>query len=81
MSSAQVIQLFRAAAFGSEGIEKSCAAYDLAPSRLHDRNRCPFLRRSLGERVQIEEHWTRERVRASRIRLLADRRAPRTLSA
>src|SRR5690348_3735338 len=39
MSSAQVSQLFRAAAFDPEGIEKLCAAYDLATSQLHDRDR------------------------------------------
>ena len=41
MSSAQVIQLFRAAAFDPEGVEKLCAAYDLATSQLHDRDRRP----------------------------------------
>jgi hypothetical protein len=31
MSSAQIIQIFRAAAFDPEGIERLCSAYDLAP--------------------------------------------------
>jgi hypothetical protein len=37
MSNAQVIQLFRAAAFDPEGLESLCIAYDLATGRLHDR--------------------------------------------
>jgi hypothetical protein len=40
MSSAHIVQLFRAA-FGPEEIERLCAAYDLATARLHDRDRRP----------------------------------------
>jgi hypothetical protein len=43
MSSAQIIQLFRAAAFDPESVDKMCSAYDLATSRLHDRDRRPAL--------------------------------------
>jgi hypothetical protein len=41
MSSAQIVQLFRGAAFDPEGVESLCAAYTLATSRLHDRDRRP----------------------------------------
>jgi hypothetical protein len=43
MSSAQVFQLFRAAAFDPEGVERLCAAYDFATSRLHDGDRRPAI--------------------------------------
>jgi hypothetical protein len=43
MSSAQIIQLFRAAAFDPDGIERLCSAYDLATARLHDRDRRPAM--------------------------------------
>jgi hypothetical protein len=43
MSSAQIVQLFRAAAFDPEAIERLCAAYDLATARLHDRDRRPAM--------------------------------------
>ena len=39
MSSAQIIQLFRAAAFDPESVATLSAAYDLATRRLHDRDR------------------------------------------
>ena len=41
MSSAQVVQLFRAAAFDPETVAKLCEAYDLATRSLHDRDRRP----------------------------------------
>ena len=41
MGSAQVIQLFRAAAFDPESLEQLCSAYDLATTSLHDRDRRP----------------------------------------
>jgi hypothetical protein len=43
MSSAQIIQLFRAAAFDPESVATLSAAYDLATRRLHDRDRRPAL--------------------------------------
>jgi hypothetical protein len=43
MGSAQVIQLFRAAAFDPEGVERLCSAYDHAISRLHDGDRRPAI--------------------------------------
>jgi hypothetical protein len=43
MSSAQIVQLFRAAAFDPEEIERLCSAYDLASARLHDRDRRPSM--------------------------------------
>ncbi len=41
MSSTHIVQLFRAAAFDAESVERLCSAYDLATSRLHDRDRRP----------------------------------------
>lgn len=43
MSSAQIIQLFRGAAFDPESVNTLCSAYDLATTRLHDRDRRPAL--------------------------------------
>jgi hypothetical protein len=43
MSSAQIIQLFRAAAFDPDSIERLGFAYDLATARLHDRDRRPAM--------------------------------------
>jgi hypothetical protein len=43
MSSAHVIQLFRAAAFDPETVAKLCSAYDLATKALHDRDRRPAI--------------------------------------
>jgi hypothetical protein len=43
MSSAQVIQLFRSAAFDPETVDKLCRAYELAARRLHDRDRRPSI--------------------------------------
>ncbi len=38
MGSAQVIQLFRGAAFDPDAVERLCLAYDLASAALHDRD-------------------------------------------
>lgn len=38
-----MIQLFRAAAFDPESVEKLCSAYELATRRLHDRDWRPAI--------------------------------------
>ncbi len=43
MSSAQIIQLFRAAAFDPETVSKLCNAYDTATRSLHESDRPPRL--------------------------------------
>ncbi len=43
MGSAQVIQLFRAAAFDPETVKRLCSAYDIATNSLHDRDRHPAI--------------------------------------
>jgi hypothetical protein len=52
MSSAHIVQLFRAAAFDPEEIERLCSAYDLATAQLHDRDRRPaMVNEIIAERI------------------------------
>jgi hypothetical protein len=58
MSSAQVIQLFRSAAFDPETVENLFRAYDLAARRLHDRDRRPTIAACLAVAERTRSVWS-----------------------
>ncbi len=61
MSSAQIIQLFRAAAFDPETVTKLCDAYETATRSLHYRDRRPavvneFIAQRIIQMAEKGEH-------------------------
>jgi hypothetical protein len=62
MCSAQVIQLFRSAAFDPQTVDKLCRAYDLAARRLQDQDRRPSIVNEIiaSRIIALAEHGERD---------------------